>query len=134
MGTRTLTVFIEDGREICNMFKHWDGYPKGGYGEDLAGFLSNMKLVNGISIKEENEKIANGMGCLIAQVIAHFKQGVGDIYIYPPKLRHCDEQYIYTITGNIGKEPKISIKDVYKKSILVEDYASKVLEWIKKQD
>jgi hypothetical protein len=50
-----------------------DGYPDG-HGQELADFLDGFKIVNGISTEDRDfPKVANGMGCLAAQVIAHFK-------------------------------------------------------------
>ena len=37
------------------------------------------------------------MGCLAAQIIAHFKNGIGGFYLYPAKTRDCGEEYIYTV-------------------------------------
>lgn len=95
MGTRSLTRFQEaDGDEICVMYRQMDGYPSG-HGKDLADFLSGFKIVNGIG--SEKGKIANGMGCLTAQTIAHFKTGVGSFYIHKADTKDCGEEYTYTI-------------------------------------
>ena len=71
MGTRSLT-FVYDGKEpMINMYRQYDGYPSG-HGSNLAEFLNSFDaIVNGISVGD-NRKIANGMGCLAAQLIAHF--------------------------------------------------------------
>ena len=79
------------------MYRQYDGYP-GGHGVELANLLDGMKIVNGISASEKATKLANGMDCLAAQVIASFKNGVGNIYLYPAKTRDCGEEYIYLIT------------------------------------
>lgn len=100
MGTRSLTVFQEAKEfgesEIAVMYRQMDGYPTC-HGADLKAFLSKIKLVNGIG----NEKItiANGMGCLAAQAVSHFKSKspVGGIYLYPSNTRDCGEEYIYTV-------------------------------------
>ena len=84
MGTRCLT-YVYDGDEpfVC-MYRHFDGYPSG-HGSDLADFLHDGKLVNGIPFGDK-AKVFNGMSCLAAQMVAHFKDGPGNIYLYPPKL------------------------------------------------
>jgi len=111
MSTRSLTIFKEEtGQEICVMYRQMDGYPEG-HGKDLKDFLKDTILVNGIRMSE-TRKSFNGMGCLTASVIAHFKKGIGNFYIYPAKTRDVGEVYIYTITGKEGKEPKIDIKKV----------------------
>jgi len=84
MGTRCLT-YVYDGDDIVAcMYRHFDGYPSG-HGSDLADFLHDGKLVNGIPFGDK-AKIFNGMSCLAAQMVAHFKDGPGNIYLYPPKL------------------------------------------------
>jgi len=128
MGTRSLTVFKENGKEFCVMYAQYDGYPDG-LGLDLAKFLKDISLVNGISINEKR-KIANGLGCLAAQVIAHLKDGPGGIYVYPPKARDCGEEYIYTIEEKEGKINLICF-DVYYKKVL---FCGSPVDFIKKFD
>jgi hypothetical protein len=49
MGTRSLTIFQEnDNKEICVMYRQFDGYPDG-HGEELARFLSGFTMVNGFN-------------------------------------------------------------------------------------
>ncbi len=104
MGTRSLTVFLdENGTEILAMYRHYDGYPTG-HGADLKAFLSDFVVVNGYN-NETPKRAANGMNCLVAEVIAHFKEGIGNIYVYPAGTRNCGEEYIYTVyykDGNIA--------------------------------
>jgi hypothetical protein len=113
MGTRSLTVFKDDdGEEIGVMYRQMDGYPEG-HGKELAEMLSGMKMVNGLSI-DQPAKLANGMPCLAAQIVAHFKEGPGGIYLYPAGTRDCGEEYIYTVTGSPSEEPEIEIHDGHK--------------------
>ena len=74
MGTRSLTVFNNemDNSEIVVLYRQYDGYPTG-HGRDLLSFLNNMEIVNGIS-NTEKRRIANGMGCLSAQIVAYLKE------------------------------------------------------------
>jgi len=89
MGTRSLTFVYTDhyGSEtgpepIVNMYRQFDGYPSG-HGLELSEFLNSFEAItNGIPFGD-TRKLANGMGCLAAQLIAHFKQSVGGFYIYP---------------------------------------------------
>jgi len=79
MGTRSLTfVYDEGNRPLLNLYRQFDGYPSG-HGVDLANFLNGLRLVNGYGIDKSG--IANGMGCLAAQLVAQFKDGVGQFYI-----------------------------------------------------
>ena len=104
MGTRHLTYVYEDSDTIllC-MYGQWDGYPSG-HGADLAQFLNSFDaIVNGIPVGDKR-KMANGMGCLAAQLVAHFKKEAGNYYIYPPKLGHdCWQEYEYHIRPNSVK-------------------------------
>lgn len=98
MGTRSLTFIKEktDKEYSINMYKQYDGYPKG-YGLDLAEYLNQFTIVNGINMGDERT-IANGVSCLIAQLVANFKQEAGYIYIYPTKYTDCGQEYEYHIS------------------------------------
>lgn len=104
MGTRSLTTFIEKWTDdkgkvhqtkIVTMYRQFDGYPSG-HGIDLANFLAGGKVVNGIS-PSEKELVFNGMGCLAAQAVAHFKTGPGGIYLHRGGTTNCWEQYRYEV-------------------------------------
>ena len=96
MGTRSLT-FVYDGEEpIINMYRQYDGYPSG-HGAELAEFLTPFTMVNGIPVGD-TRKIANGMGCLAAQMVTHFKAGeAGQFYLYPTSAVDCGQDYEYHI-------------------------------------
>jgi len=103
MGTRSLTrVFSTHKNEnkqvkiqLVNMYRQYDGYPEG-HGTELADFLNSGKVVNGIGANE-TERVFNGAGCLAAQMIAHFKEGAGGIYIEPITAKDCGQEYEYEI-------------------------------------
>lgn len=107
MGTRSLTTFIETyteretgkkrKNEIVTMYRQYDGYPTG-HGIELAEFLAGGKLVNGISISDTGI-VFNGMGCLSAQVIAHFKDGAGGFYLQRGN-KDSGEDYRYQVIGD----------------------------------
>lgn len=107
MGTRSLTKFIETHKDtkgkvikttLAVMYRQMDGYPSG-MGTDLADFLKGGVLVNGISMSDKRF-VFNGMGCLSAQVIAHFKDGPGSIYLYNPKTKDAGQEFEYEIEGD----------------------------------
>ncbi len=102
MGTRSLTIFQEeDGTEIAVLYRQFDGYPTG-HGADLKEFLSGFTVVNGYGLGEP-ERSANGMNCLAAQTIAHFKDGIGGFYLYPAGTRDAGEEYIYIVGYEKGR-------------------------------
>jgi len=84
MGTRSLTYVYDGETPIVCMYRQFDGYPTG-HGAELAEFINAGRLVNGISLKEK-QIVFNGMGCLAAQMIAHFKQTPGGFYIHAVDL------------------------------------------------
>lgn len=102
MGTRSNTVVREryganaEFKPILNMYGQMDGYPSG-HGLALAGFLTGLKIVNGIGLNKPEQRIANGPGCLAAQLVAHFKEGVGGFYLepMPDTLEALDNDYAY---------------------------------------
>ena len=121
MGTRSLTRVIkrQSGLDFAeghkhpekacvNMYRHYDGYPKG-HGIELAEFLRDFRVVNGLGSKDE-AKIANGYGCLAAFMVAHFKKESGQIYLY-----ECNDDqdswqdYTYTVYPKDGEPTWISI-------------------------
>jgi hypothetical protein len=108
MGTRSNTIIYDDDIQILNLYRQGDGYLSG-HGMELLEFLEPLKMVNGYSIGEPNQ--ANGAGCLAAQMIAHFKVGVGGFYIEPIReedalakalfeAHHPVHDYTYTIKVN----------------------------------
>ena len=98
MSTRSLTRFFDEYEDelLVTMYRHMDGYVTG-HGRDLLDFLYRYKIVNGIGI-DNPEKIANGMGCLAAQAIAHFKNGPGGVYIV--SAQYGEEEYEYNVKYN----------------------------------
>jgi len=136
MGTRSLTIFKDDNKEIGVMYRQYDGYPSG-HGIELSEFLSDMIIVNGLSSDQPN-KVANGMGCLSAQVVAHFKDEPGNIYLYAPNTRHVWEEYIYEIYGNENEEVRIKVFEAgweeHPTKELFEGTAKEVLNWCKQQE
>lgn len=86
MGTRSLTkVYDYDGTLIVSIHRQYDGYYSG-HGQELADWLASKTLVNGIRGDMDKSTIANGPGCLAAQMISYFKEqhGVGGVYLPHP--------------------------------------------------
>ena len=107
MGTRSNTVvydeYFNDGSsvQILNLYRQHDGYVEG-HGAELVAFLEPMTIVNGITTGLTN--IANGSGCLAAQLVAHFKKRVGDFYIMAPLGEENENDYTYKIYVSGGPE------------------------------
>jgi hypothetical protein len=118
MGTRSLTTFVETYKdnsgkkvknEIVTMYRQFDGYMEG-HGKDLADFLAGGKLVNGIG--GGDKFVFNGMGCLSAQVVAHFKDGAGGFYLQRAN-KNSGEEFRYKVIGDLEtKEITIEVFEV----------------------
>lgn len=96
MGTRSLTFVYDNGKEILNMYRQYDGYPTG-HGAELAEFLGAGRLVNGIP-SDAKGIVFNGMGCLAAQMVAHFKTDSGGIYLESVDSKDCGQDYEYHVS------------------------------------
>lgn len=132
MGTRSLTVFTDEyNDEVVVMYRQFDGYIEG-HGLALAEFLNGMEMVNGLI--RDDRRVANGMGCLAAQVVAHFKDAPGGFYLYPAGTRDAGEEYRYEISGETGSEPTVKAVSVgwnSPDSVLFDGPASEFLEYAK---
>jgi hypothetical protein len=122
MGTRSITRIIprqkgvsfsdmESHRDkaIIEMYRQYDSVPVR-YGVELAKFLVDIRIVDGLNDRDTN--LANGAGCLAAQVVAEFKEVPGNIYLQQPDFdddHYCD--YTYTIFPKVGEETMIAIHD-----------------------
>ena len=89
------------------IYNHYDSYPEG-LGLQLAEFLSDFRVVNGLG-SDLPDKIANGMGCLAAQLIANLKTGAGSVYVESPTSKRDWIDYIYYIWVADNKGIWISI-------------------------
>ena len=141
MGTRSLT-YIEESHQtavadeennnevhetkqnILCMYRQYDGYLSG-HGAELAEFLQDFTVVNGYN-SNTPKRAANGMGCLAAQLIAHFKDGIGNIYIHEPNDSDCGEEYTYTIYEEDGKV-RVRAYDVWAKKIIFDGTPKQML-------
>ena len=118
MGTRSLTFVYDSHKDkagkitytpIINLYRQYDGYPSG-HGAELAEFLAPFNMVNGMSL-DEKRKVANGMGCLAAQLIAHFKESAGGFYIHPVTDTECGQDYEYHVYQDEDNELCVRITD-----------------------
>jgi len=107
MGTRSLTFVYDEQEPIINMYRQYDGYPTG-HGAELAEFLTQFTMVNGLGINE-TRKVANGMPCLAAQLVAHFKSEAGGFYLYPTSTVDCGQDYEYHVYHNGSEGLRVSI-------------------------
>jgi hypothetical protein len=108
MGTHALVRFQEqrtDGKidVYVVIYFQYDGYLDG-VGMDLYQFITSKPIVNGYT---DEFKEFNGYDCMIAQYIAKFKRGAGNMYMCPANVI-MDEHYNYTVTYNkSSKDPNM---------------------------
>ncbi len=107
MGTRCLTILNDKDKEIAVLYRQSDGYPDG-HGKDLAEFLKDRILINGI--QDYSVRAANGESCLAAQIVANFKDEIGGFYLHPAGTRDVGEDYIYDVKCALGEEAKIKVE------------------------
>ena len=69
-------------------------------------FLKGKKLVNGIQ-HETLDEAFNGMGCLAAALVAHFKTEIGNFYLLPTDTT-MDYEYNY-IVDNFNGEIRVQM-------------------------
>lgn len=84
MGTRSKTSFIKkrNGKleHLVSVYQQYDGYIEG-VGYNIANFILDKQICNGIRLGRDMNKLANGFDCLVAQFIRDFKTEVGNLYI-----------------------------------------------------
>ena len=114
------------------IYNHYDSYPEG-LGLDLAKFMCDFRVVNGLG--RDEGKVANGMGCLAAQLIANMKKKPGGVYVEKPDSKRSWIDYVYYIWVAEHKDIWISIFDyddgcvfVGKPRKLIEKYGSQLEE------
>ncbi len=107
MGTRSTINFIENEVSVIKLYNQFDGYIEG-VGYDLAKFLKDYKVVNGMTGDRTN--IANGIDCLALQYISKFKTKPGNMYIVGEE---CEESYNYTVYLDDDNKIKIKVDDIF---------------------
>jgi hypothetical protein len=109
MGTRgTVTFYNEHSQEpmIC-IYQQYDGYISG-VGFELANFLKDKKVINGIRSDQSMETgFANGMGCIAAQYIKAQKTRIGGFYIANIGDSEDYDYHVKLVNGEI----EISVED-----------------------
>lgn len=130
MGTRSLTVFVdEQDKEIAVLYRQFDGYPDG-HGLDLCDILGKRALVNGFTMEQQKQGAYNGMADLAVRVIHCLKvkndgrtfdhksskykkinaDRAGQFYLYPAGTRDCGEEYTYVVRAD-GTRPHLIVRD-----------------------
>ena len=116
MGTRCLTYFYEDDtiQPFLCMYRQFDGYPEG-HGKELGEFLEKFQIVNGFGSDAKAGESANGMGCLAAQMVAHFKKEIGNHYLVAPELQQDSwQEFEYHVYSD-----RVEVKSCYNEGQII---------------
>jgi hypothetical protein len=132
MATRASIKFSDkDGNFIANVYHHYDGYPEylGAKLEELTG----APIVNGLTMNPDGTRpelgeVFNGMGCLVASVVAKLKEQPGMVYLYTEDdFGQCGEDYLYEVIENSESNgAKVFIKNMDGEWEFVEDILNRV--------
>lgn len=101
MGTRARVNVFDRDKLIVSIYRQNDGYPDG-LGLELSQFAGKMQIINGIGGQRMGEA-ANGMGCFAAQLIAHLKDHIGNVYIREADPESHGEEYSYNLRDKGGR-------------------------------
>ena len=97
MGTRSLTIIQDNGKDLATIYRHWDGYPEA-HGQDLKNWFADCEIVNGYTSGQDRSKVINGIGCLAALVCAKLFENGHDPRVLFPETREVGEEYIYILS------------------------------------
>ena len=133
MATRALINIVDrqEGRSFSKtlpstaihtqIYNHYDGHPER-LGVTLASYLKGYDIRNGITNQYQGP-IANGIGCLAAQLVSYLKEEPGNVYLQPPKNIDM-EDYVYYVWVKEGSRIMISIFNYEEECIYVGDCES----------
>lgn len=135
MGTRSLIIMRVQNRDgtyriWCVIYQQFDGYVDG-VGTRLINFLSKVRMVNGIPMGKDTTNMANGAGCLFAQIITHFKAGVGGCYISIPDEEDLEEYNYYV---DVSTDNNLSLIIKHHDEVLFSGVMEEALHFISKGD
>ena len=112
-----IKIYDEQDNNLTTILVHSDGYPNG-LGQELLSF-GTWKIVNGYTLSQGN--FSNGMGCFAASIIAHLKQGVGNVYIVNNNVEAlADYNYIIVFNG-YNNCPIIKVRERYENFRLLSE-------------
>jgi hypothetical protein len=109
MATRASIKFSDNqGNFIANVYHHYDGYPE--YLGRVLTELTAAPIQNGLTLKRGPNgeptwgvlgEVFNGMGCLVASVIAKLKDQPGSVHLHTEAdWGECGEDYLYEVVEN----------------------------------
>lgn len=123
--SHSITLVRDSGKEspiIASIYKHTYGVYRD-HGNELKMFMKDIRLLNETVTGESDRRIADGMGCLAAQLIKSLKKKPGEVYMIPTGMSQ-NEDFTYdvytdkghicvTSTNNASKQIKYILPDVH---------------------
>lgn len=104
MSTRSVTKFITPAGDcVAALYRQMGGYPED-HGKELATFLSGIRRISG----KGPAGAANGIQCLAAQAVAHFKTEPGGFYLVPFGQ---EEEWNYVVAENSNGDWTLRVMD-----------------------
>lgn len=107
MATRALINIFDNDQCVLSIYKQYDGYKgKHGVGETLTKYIKDtLVYTNGmpLSIGNLNDhtgkdlNVHNGVNCLAAGILAHLKDGPGDVYIHNTSDNNFGANFVYSL-------------------------------------
>lgn len=110
MGTRSTTSFYDGEDHLVTFYRQYDGYPTY-YGAALANWIDTCEIVNGFASDMEGGSHANGVGCLVAQLVSHWKGDdgpLGGLYIQPEDTKNSQD-YHYDVVFDDDDNCEITV-------------------------
>lgn len=109
MGTHCFTKVLDGDTVLVNLYRQMDGFP-GGHGRELCDFLRGIRVIDGVG----PAGTANGVSCLAAQLVAHFKVGPGGFYLEPVDATRDDAwiaDFEYQVRVDAFNQIQVSVHD-----------------------
>lgn len=116
MSTRSITnihemkSFSDEEEIVCTFYRHCDGYPEA-MGNDLAKYLKNKHLVNGIGANFLIGRDFNRAGTISVPLMSHIQE-ISGAEVMPTGSCGGDEEYLYDIFYR-GNDFVIKVTEIY---------------------
>ena len=118
-----IKIYDEQDNNLTTILVHSDGYPNI-LGRNLLSF-NILKIVNGYVLTNGHvpgqENFSNGMGCFAASLIAHLKQGVGNVYIVNNNVEVLAEYNYIILFNGYNNYPIIKVRERYENFRLLSE-------------
>lgn len=102
MGTSALINVLHEGKTFVTIYNQWAGHPSR-IGDEIKGVLGEVRIGNGLTGLPVSGRMANGMECAAAQLVAALKEGPDGVYLYKAGTKDLGEDYAYNLFALDGR-------------------------------